>query len=271
MAKETKFKVIEVPQPMVPERSLIEISGDRNLTASFDAFGPDSFDGNVAKMIKLYTYPETPPYPKPLAGEVISFREPTSAESILVASYDFRNRAKPQIFDENMPQIPDSNWLQLGRIVRTSEGVFANVPKYAQGKPIADEKILKSLLSADRKVNGIWLLDNDFGYAPYETFKEGIQEGGDFAEGGLARVLEHTEKTAEKLKEMTSRENYPKGVEVSGFGSDERPGSRVVSLGSGTGLNYGSLQVRGSQWYEEFKCIGYAFGILDERYTEGKK
>ena len=54
-------------------------------------------------------------YYHPQTGEVITFREPTTAESILIASYDLDNRTRSRIFSKI--------WLQAGRIVRTSEGV----------------------------------------------------------------------------------------------------------------------------------------------------
>lgn len=250
---ETQYKEYKARKPKAPPISLLQVSGARSLVTSLDAFGPNSFNQNVAEMQKQYSHPDT--------GEIIRFIEPTSAESILVASYDFAKRAKPKIFDPR--------WLQLGRIVRTSEGVYANVPKDAQGAPIADEQVLKSFLKADKKVNGIWLLDNDFGYAPYETFVRGVQDGGDFAEGGLARVLEHTEKTAENLKEIASKKNYSRGVNVWGFDSVNQPVLRVASLDSSRYLANRQLLVDGNNWldYDD----GFAFGVLDSAKGTAKK
>ena len=45
----------------------------------------------------------------------------------------------------------DPGQIQLGKIVRTSEGVWVNIPKDVQGNPIIDEQALKSLLKADKK------------------------------------------------------------------------------------------------------------------------
>jgi hypothetical protein len=221
MAK-TQYKVMKAGKSKAPPISLIRISGTRKLISSLEAFGPNCFNENVAEIQKQYSHPQT--------GEVITLREPTTAESILAVSYDFAKRAEPKILDPR--------WLQMGRIVRTPEGVFANIPKDAQGKPITDKQTLKSFLDNCEKVNGIWLYNGndktlrDFGYAPYETFEQGVQNAVDFAESGLARVLEHTAKTAVNLKEIASKENYSRGVNVSGFDKVNEPALRVVSLSS---------------------------------------
>ena len=116
----TRYEVIEAGPPKAPVISLIKISGDRSLTASLKAFGPNYFNANIEEMSKQYSHPKT--------GEIISLREPTTAESILVAAYDFSNKAKPEIFD--------LRWLQAGRIVRAPEWVVVNPPRDANGNPI---------------------------------------------------------------------------------------------------------------------------------------
>ena len=241
---EIQYESIKAEQPKYLQRNLIRISGDRNLTASLEAFGPELFNLNITEMQKQYLHPQT--------REIITLREPSTAESILVASYDF-TRAKPQIFHTKQ-------WLQLGRILRTPEGVFANVPRDAQGDPITDEQTLKSLLKADKKVNGIWLLDNDFGYAPYETFKTGVQDAGDFVEGGLARILEHSQ-SPEKLKQISSRKNYPIGIDVYEFIKINKPILEFACLGSGW-VGGWQLVVDGDDWFD---YDGLAFGVLDTR------
>jgi hypothetical protein len=210
---ETQYEVMKAGTPKVPPINLIKITGPRNLVASLNAFGPNYFNSNVTEMKKQYSHPQT--------GEIISLREPTTAESVLIASYNFAKRAKPKIFNPR--------WLQTGRTVRTSEGVYMNPPKDSEGNPIIDEKTLKSYLKSSNKVNGIWLLDNDFGYAPYGTFKQGVQDSGDFAESGLAKVIEHSE-NPEKLKEISSKTNYPDGVNVWGFDAVNQQVLRVVTL-----------------------------------------
>lgn len=213
------------------------------LVVAYPAFGPSYFNDNVKEMQRKCSHSEELPQ--------ISFREPTTAESTSAAVFDFEHLAKPEILDPR--------WLQLGRIVRTSEGVFANPPKDAQGNPTIDEKTLKRLINNARKVNGIYVAENDFGFAPYGTFQRGVQEGGDFAEGGLARVLEHTEgNKAENLGIITSPKFYKKGVDVYGFGEVKEPVSRVAGLGSGGSLGV-RLVVDGGYWGGN----GCAFGALD--------
>ena len=238
----------------IPPISLETVPGPRNLIVSWEAFGPNSFNQNIADMQKPHSYG--------VEGKIVTFREPTSAESILATTPYFTSRAKPIVFDLRC--------LQTGRIVRTLEGVYVNIPKDAPGNPITDEQILKSFLDNCEKINGIWLYNGndatlrDFGYAPHETFKQGVQDGRDFAEGGLARVLEHTEKTAEALKEIASEKNYAFGVNVIGFEPANPPLLRVVSLFSNRNLKRylgGQLIVDGA--HGGF-ADGFAFGVLDD-------
>lgn len=247
---ETKYEMLQAEKPKAPPIDLVRISGDRNLTASSEAFGPKSFNSNVAEMQKQYSHPQT--------GEVITLREPTTVDSIFAASYDFANRAKPRIFDPS--------GLQAGRVLKTKEGVFVNVPRDSQGKPIIDEQILKSFLKANKKVNGIYLMNNDFGFVPYETFEQGVQEAGKFIEGGLARGLEHSQ-LPKHLKKIASEENYPNGVTVWGFDPVNEPALRVASLGSAWVSR--RLYVLGGNWLDSY--YGFAFGVLDRAEGAAKK
>lgn len=231
---------IKAKQPEFPPRGLLRVPHrGKSLVVAYPAFGPGYFEENVTEMQKSYSHPQT--------GETISFRTPTTAESISAAAYNFKIMAKPQIFD--------SNWFQIEEIVRTSEGVFANTAE-------TDERKLKALLDKAKKVNGIYLCENDIGFAPYETFKQEVQDAGDFAESGLARVLEHTEKTAENLKEIASKKNYPRGVNVWGFDSVSQPVLRVASLSSRRNWDDGQLNVYGLRW-PGVDIYGYAFGVLE--------
>jgi len=253
MAK-TKYEVIEAGNPKAPPRSLIRVSGYRNLIASLDAFGPSTYKNNVVEMQKPYSHPQT--------GKEISFREPTTAESIIISAYDFAKRAKRQIFNPN--------WLQAGRIVRTSEGVYANPPKDEQGNFVVDERTLKSYLDGIKPMkvgNGkVWIVPDsrglkDFGFAEYDSFKQGIyRDVGDFVEGGLARVLEHSH-SADNLGEIASEENYPEGVKVRGFDSVSNPILKVAALYSGRDLGNDGLYVNGDGWLDG--SLGFAFGVLD--------
>jgi len=250
----TRYEVIEAGPPKAPVISLIKISGDRSLTASLKAFGPNYFNANIEEMSKQYSHPKT--------GEIISLREPTTAESILVAAYDFSNKAKPEIFD--------LRWLQAGRIVRTSDGVFANPPKDDKGNTITDEEKLKSFLNGVKPIQlgkgKIYIVSNannlkDFGFAEYNSFIRGFQDAGDFIEGGLSRVLEHTEKSAENFKEIASKKNYPGGVDVWGFDSVNTPALKVAGLDSVRSLGDYGLNVDGDFWDDG--NYGCAFGVLD--------
>ena len=207
------------------------------LVVGYPAFGPGTYSNNLAEMQKTHTHSDK--YPK------LSFRAPTTSESISPSAYDFENLAKPQIFNPR--------WLQAGRIVKTNEGVFTNTTE-------TDERKLKALLDKAKKVNGIGIYfgENDFGFAPYGTFEQGIQEAGKFVEGGLARILEHTKGPAENLRAMAS--TYKKGVNVFGFDSVKEPVLKVVSLGSSSNLDGGRLSVYGDDC--DNYGDGYAFGVL---------
>lgn len=232
--------------PLLPTRDLLRVPYRQgtDLTVSSPVFGPNTYSGNLAEMQKTYFHSNELPK--------ISFREPTTSESVSACAYDFKNLTKPQILDPR--------WLQLGRIVRTSEGVFINPPKNEQGNPITDEETLKSFLTKNKKANGIYLLGNDFAYVPYESFTTGVQDNDSFVRGGLARGLESTtEVEAPKLKVISSKENYPRGVNVLGFDKVQEPVLRVASLNSGRYLVSGRLDVDGG-WIDSYG--GFAFGVL---------
>lgn len=255
MGTETRYGIIKSKMEFPIRNLLVVPHGDKDLAVSYPAFGPGYFKGNIQEMQKSYSHPVT--------EERISFREPTTSESISVAAYDFGNIAKPQIFDPI--------WFQLGYIVKTSEGVFANPPKDPQGRPITDEQTLKSFLNKAEKVNGIWLYNRedarDFGFAPYETFKQGVQDCDSFAEGGLARLLEHKEKTAESLKEIASPKFYKRGVDVFGFDSVKKPVLRIADLGSSRDFDSGRLDVYVDDW--EGYMSGFAFGVTGTSTATG--
>lgn len=251
MAKE-QYGIIEAKKPEFPPINLLRVPHRKGvLTVAYPAFDANYFGNNVREMQKDYSHPQT--------GRKISFREPTTSESISAAAYNFENMAKSQIFD--------SMKLQAGRIVKTSEGVFVNPPRDKEGGIIIDEKILKSYLNKSIEVNGICLYSGedarDFGFAPYETFTKGAQDCDTFAQGGLARVLEHTrEKVAKNLKETSSSKNYPQGVNVWGFNDVEEPSLNIMALYSSKPVIGNSLIVSGDYWYNSGS--GYAFGVLDE-------
>ncbi|MDD5650495.1 MAG: hypothetical protein PHF86_08785 [Candidatus Nanoarchaeia archaeon] len=239
-AHRPKFELIDLLR--IPHKG-------KYLTVSYHAFGPNNFKDNVARMKQSYFHP------KP--GKVISFREPTTSESISVIAYDFEHLAKPKL----------QRSFQIGYIVKISEGVFANPPKDKQGNPIIDENILKSYLNNIKKVNGIYLCENDFGFAPYDSFKQGLQDGNAFAKGGLARLLEHTsEKTAKNFNEIASSKFYKDGVNVSEFEFKD-PILNVVSLYSDWFSSNNILFVG-----KYFLGIGGSvFGVLNKGVKNTKK
>lgn len=258
---ETQYNIIKAGEPKAPPISLIKISGERNLIVSLDVFGPTYFEENIKEMQKSYFHPQT--------GETITFREPTTTESVLIASYDFENRAKPRIFDPK--------WLQIGRIVRTSEGVFANPPKDTQRNTIIDEKILKSYLNKVKPVKvgkgKIYIVSDtenlkDFGFIEYDSFKRGVQDCDEFVNGGLARILEHSEES-KNLKSISSPKFYKRGVNVWNFDKVKQPVLKVVSLDSDRNLDGGRLDVD-----DDGRCDyyvgGFAFGVLDDKMGENK-
>jgi len=243
-------------QPKFPVRTLLRVPHQdlaEGLIVARNAFGRNTFRGNIAEMNKSYCYPNS--------REVINFREPTTSESISAAAFDFKNLAKPEIFDPS--------WLQTGYIVRTFDGVYTT--------KITDEAELRKLRDKAKKVDGIWILDNkkiegvqDFGFAPYESFETGVQDCDSFAEGGLARVLEHTfGKVADNLRTIASPKSYSRGVDVWGFDSVNEPLLRVADLNSGRGVDDRRLNVYGDDW-DDYNYGGYAFGVL-KASTEGAK
>lgn len=216
----------------------------RTLVVAHPAFGPNFYSKNQEAMSQDYSHSKELPK--------ITFKPATTSESISISSYDFRNLAKPEIFDPK--------WLQAGNIVRTQEGVFVNTRE-------TDESKLKQMLNQCEKINEIYLGENDFGFVPYETFETGVQDSGTFIRGGLARSLEHTkEKVAENLGEITSRKNYKRGVNVWGFDEVSEPILKVASLYSGRLFVGVGLGVGGDYWggYDD----GCAFGVLTSEKSE---
>jgi hypothetical protein len=235
-----QMRKAEARKIYLPEIDLLPPITHEGKQLDMALFGPKNYTKNIGSIGEQYFHSRELPN--------ISFRPATTAESISAAVYEF---AKPKIFN--------SIWLQAGWILRTQEGVFVN-PLDAQGKPITDEETLKSLLKVDRKFNGIYLLDNDSGFAPYDSFERGVQDCETFAQGGLARVLEHTsEREAKQLRAIASLRNYSLGVNVSGFDTVKEPVLKVVGLGSiWFHVNrVDRLDVFGDDWGSD----GNAFGV----------
>lgn len=238
----TKYGIKEA-KPSLPSRDLIVVphkAGD--LVLAYPAFGPSFYSNNVEEMQRSYAHSAEFP--------MIQFRPATTSESISASAYKFVEEAKPKIFNPR--------WLQAGRIVRAQDGVYIN-PTGAIKAGEVDETVLKQLRDHSDRVNGILLGNKDFAFVPYESFKQGVQDAREFAEGGLARGLEHVEgNVAPKLQEMAL--TYNRGVNVVYFDKSDKPISRVAYLGSGTGGGGRGLHVDGDGGGGS---DGYAFGVLD--------
>ncbi len=234
---------------MLPEVDLfpqVEYAGRKIDSAKF---GPNTYSTNIDSMRKKYFHSKDLPN--------VTFKPLSTAESLAVVCYDFANLAKPQIFNPN--------WLQAGRILRTQDGVWANLPLDKEGKLITDENVLKTYLPKAQKIKvgtgHIYLGDNDFGFAENETFARGVQDCDTFVKGGLARVLEHTsEQVAKNFETIADRKNYIEGVNVLAFNPVKESFLRVVSLYSGRSVSSSRLIVLGNDWGDSDG--GYALGGL---------
>src|SRR3989344_7835919 len=173
---ESQYGIIK-PKSTLSHMALLRVPHrGRLLEVGDPPFGPNKYEDNKKSMKERRLHAEI--------FQEMTFRPLTTSESISVLAYNFRN--------EGVPKIIDSCCLQLGRHLRTQEGVYANLPNDAQGNPITDLEILKKLLDKTTKIRhgkgNIYLGDNDFGYAEYETFKRGIQSICEFTTGGLAII-----------------------------------------------------------------------------------
>jgi len=239
--EETHYGIVK-SKPTLPPRDLLPVISYNGRELDVAVFGPGVYSKNLEEMQKQDSHFEE--YP------VIYFRPATTSESIAIAKDSFGNEGE---FDAKR-DIFDPRWLQAGRIVRTSEGVYTNTE-------ITNEKELKKMLNGVKEVNGIYLIDDKVGFAPYESFNQGVQDVDTFAESGLARVLEHTEdKTAKNLREVASQKNYPRGVNVFRFGNVEEPISRVVGLYSNRYVSNVWFGVDGDVWDGGNGC---AFGVSE--------
>ncbi len=247
-------------QPRIPVRTLVTIpyqSG--SLTFTPQVFGPDYFANNVSQMRKDYQHP--------YSGEKISFKEPTTPQSLAIASFMFANRDKATEFAGIRKEVSDPRWLQLGNIIRTSEGVYAgNLPRDGKGEIILDNDELRSHWNKLKPVDGIYLTPQGLAFTEY-GFKTGEQSHEDFSEGRLARVLAASTAKPTMLKSIANNSEYPKGVYVYNFDKVRQPTLAVVGLGSGRGIRGGGLDVDG-YWDGSYGC---AFGVFDVSGADARK
>ena len=194
---EHRIAKLKTDLPIIP---LIEIPYiDRKFITTLDPFAVGDYNANVRAMGITYAHPEdyTP----------ITFRSAATDESVAIVCYMFRDE---KTFDFRR-RFFDSSALHAGRIILTQDGVWTNFPAQF------DEATMKRLLTDDRKVNGIYLLDGNTAFVP-NGFKTGEQDCKEFLEGGLARAVEHTyAKKAINLQAFVNKKSYPRGVYVMGF------------------------------------------------------
>ncbi|MFH0906228.1 MAG: hypothetical protein V1824_02740 [archaeon] len=205
-------------------------------------FGPNNYRTNTTNIQKLDSIRSS----KVLIGEEVYFRPATIDESISAIEYNFGEIAKPEILDRK--------WLQAGSIVKTSEGIITNITE-------TDREKLKKMLGKSKKINQIYFLEGQCAFVPYEHIKQGIQESREFAEGGLARALEHTSgEMALKLKELSSPKFCLEGVEVCGFDPVEKPVLKIVGLA----CSMGKLVINGNEEIQDNG--GYVFGVIQNKH-----
>lgn len=225
----------------LPEINLLPVIEHKGSKLDVAVFGPGSYKNNLNSMNKKYFHS------KQLQN--ICFRPASTSESISVAAHGFGSKKEIDFKRD----IFDSNWLQSGPIVKTQDGVYINTT-------LTDEGSLKQLLNNAEKVNGIYLLDGGVAFAPYQSFETGVQDCDTFAQGGLARALEHTrEKIAPKLRKIASPKLYKEGVNVWGFDAVKEPIQSVASLNSNRNLVGDRLHVDGDDW--DGYDYGHAFGV----------
>jgi hypothetical protein len=206
-------------------------------------------------------------YFHPLTLKRITFREPTTAETISAMAYKFEELFKRDVFDSW--NLPNKN-LYAGRISRVSDGVFVNPPRDEGGHIITDEKTLKAFLKGVEPVRvgkgHVYIVPNsenlkgfvrDFGFAEYESFRDGPQDFRVFAEGGLSRVLEHTEQPAENILKIVDPKNFSNGLTKVCIKQASSFDPFVVFDNS----NKTEFAVWGDARYENH--IGVIFGVLD--------
>ncbi|MDD5133337.1 MAG: hypothetical protein PHD81_01550 [Candidatus Nanoarchaeia archaeon] len=247
----------------------------KNEILSMGIFGKDYYSKNRTKMKQIYFHPKT--------LNPISFRPATTSESISALVWCFENLTKPvehsfwgpwDFKNLNKNEIFDIGGVGAGYAIRTSEGIYVNPPEN-NGDPIIDESYLKKLLNKTKPIrigNGmIYIVPNtdnlkDFGFAEYSTcYSDNWAEDQDaetFADNGLARILEHTEGTALKLRSIARCYHHLRGVYLFGWHWGDEPVESFVYLGS-TGCWDGQLRVR-ADLGDTGKNLGdyFSFGVL---------
>jgi hypothetical protein len=231
---EPQYGLIEVNKPEFPPRDLWVVpTANGPLVTS--VFGPNAFNENVAEMQREYTHPQT--------GENISFREPATQESLEACAYCFEEMVKPKILEPS--------WLQLGRLVKTSDGIFTNTTETNKSK-------LDRMLNSVIEDKGIYFVNDSIVFIPYDSFEECVLSGDDFARTTLARGLEHTKQdVASNVAKISAKRFYSGGVNV--FCWKEAGITQPIQRLSAVSDYSGRLNFDGGDWIGDYD--GRAFGV----------
>ena len=225
---------------ILPEIDLLPVIKHNGKKLDIAVFGPNNYNGNLDTISKDYFHSKQLPK--------ISFIPATISESISAI----------KIFN------PERS--QLGYFVKTIEGIFTNTT-------ITNEKFLRNLLGNMEKIKGIYLGKKDspfapYGFAPYGSFKGGIQDVETFVQGGLARVLEHApEEIAHKLEKIISNKDYLKKVSVLGFNPTKEPTLMVADLSSDNFDDRLDVLADDSEGFGD----GCSFGVLNKSQSDAPK
>lgn len=218
--RKTKATVDLKPVDLLPE---ISHAGKKLNMALFPdrPNRPAYYDANERAMKRQHFHSEQFP--------IICFEPATSSQSISALAHVFGDIIEPILTQE-----PDSTCIQIGLAVPTSKGVFINPPVHPKYPPIKaeEEKTLMKFLRGVKPVHGVYLLQNDFGFAPYKTFnQEGRMSTDEFVKSGLARVLEHTfGGEAKKLRKILSSHSYDVYIDLSSKCNDSPGRLRVMGF-----------------------------------------
>lgn len=212
-------------------------------------FGPGSYETNVAQMGEEYFH--SPKVPR------ISFRQPRTDESISVVEYQFKEGREIEIHNYV--------WVQAGILVQMKDGVIVNPPLDEKGNVVLSPIELRRFIDRAKVVTlsdgkQISFGENGFGYTPFDSFSQGLQNVNTFTEEGLARIIEGAiDGPAIKLREIVSPNNYIRGVDVCGFHSSIEPVKRVLGLGPDRSMDFYRLDVSGFHMFHHDN--GYVFGV----------
>ena len=241
----------ETVESDIPTNLFMVKSGSDKLIVK--RFGRVSYNKNLSAMGRSYSC--LPYYSQ------ITFTPATTGQSVLVASVYYRDKDERESFN-------DLNLTQLGLLVRTKNGVFANPPN-VDGNYVIDESQLMALLNNAEEIDRVLFGRNGFGYAPYDSFEQGQQDSETFAKGGLARLLEGSKGNGVGIRRILSNNFYKLGVDVCDFDPVEQPILRVANLSSGW-FSLGRLVIRGNSTSDDYYG-GFAFGVLKETSQAGSQ